>query len=661
MMFAVVAAALAPPVQAHPDQDLTAIRIATGEWARALQNGDSAYMDELLHPDFESSATLFPGDRRNLLSLLQEGLLDFERVELKHATFNRSGQQAQVEPVIFYLAFFQQPKALALQLARQADRWRITAIADSKNIPRELIPALPEQQRLHPVTVRVRDAKSGAPVFSRVHVRDKKGEYWPPAGHMKDFPIGFNNAVGGDVMVDGRRFAYVESEFMLPLAVGSYTMELAKGMEYVNRDLSFEVTAGSIPELDVDIARWIDMNERGWYSGDTHIHFLTPQAGLLEARAEDLNVANVLAAQWAALYTDVVHFTGAPSAISDARHIVYVNEEARHPHLGHTVLLNLRELVYPMGWGTSELQNSQGIHGGLDYPPMAFIADAAKQQGGLVSWAHFPNPGAELAVDFALGKIDAVDLMTWADPLSADGGPRGSATDAWYRLLNAGFRAPALGGTDKMFNMQIAGSVRTYVKIDEEFNYANWIEGIRAGRTFATSGPMLEMTVEGRLPGASLELRKGTSVAVVVKVDSMLPVEAIEIVMNGEVIERMSTAERSRSYTWSIDLPVREGGWLAARTYSDHRFTHQRFSHFSPPLRHFAHTSPVYLEVDGATPVSVSALSELLKEVDQVIEWAETRGSYADNEQREEMLAVFNAARRRYEEKLQRACCEPTH
>ena len=43
-----------------------------------------------------------------------------------------------------------------------------------------------------------------------------------------------------------------------------------------------------------------DMAGEGWYSGDTHVRFLSPHSAWLEARGEDLNVVNVLAAKWGA-------------------------------------------------------------------------------------------------------------------------------------------------------------------------------------------------------------------------------------------------------------------------------------------------------------------------------------------------------------------------
>src|SRR5438132_13648835 len=50
----------------------------------------------------------------------------------------------------------------------------------------------------------------------------------------------------------------------------------------------------------------------------------------------------------------------------------------------------------------------------------------------------------ELPVDVALGKVDYLEIVAFADHQATAG--------VWYRLLNLGFRIPAAGGTDAMAN-----------------------------------------------------------------------------------------------------------------------------------------------------------------------------------------------------------------
>ena len=50
----------------------------------------------------------------------------------------------------------------------------------------------------------------------------------------------------------------------------------------------------------------------GWYSGDSHVHFLSTQGALTEQAAEDLNVVNLLQSQWGSLFTNTEEFTRRP-------------------------------------------------------------------------------------------------------------------------------------------------------------------------------------------------------------------------------------------------------------------------------------------------------------------------------------------------------------
>src|SRR5207244_6231317 len=93
--------------------------------------------------------------------------------------------------------------------------------------------------------------------------------------------------------------------------------------------------------------RWNDVSKAGWYSGDTHVHFVSTQGGHLEAKGEDLNVVNLLLSQWGHLFTNTEEFVGGPSVSRDGRTIVYASQENRQHMLGHLTLLGLKKPVMP--------------------------------------------------------------------------------------------------------------------------------------------------------------------------------------------------------------------------------------------------------------------------------------------------------------------------
>ena len=96
------------------------------------------------------------------------------------------------------------------------------------------------------------------------------------------------------------------------------------------------------------------MNDQRWFSGDTHVHFLSTQGSLREAQAEDLNVVNLLQSQWGSLFTNTEDFTGEPVSSRDGRTVVWANQENRQHLLGHMILLGLEGAGLPMVLGGAE-------------------------------------------------------------------------------------------------------------------------------------------------------------------------------------------------------------------------------------------------------------------------------------------------------------------
>ncbi len=434
-------------------------------------------------------------------------------------------------------------------------------------------------------------------------------------------------------------------DFTVRVPSGHYTIEGLRGIEYEPVVSGFEVASSRTPRVELQFRRWSHIEKDGWYSGDTHVHFLDVSTAVLEAQAEDLHIVNILATKWGELITDVKQFTGGPDPVSDAETIVYVNEESRHGFLGHTVLLNLKELVYPLAWGSIE---EEGVPGGIDYPPMARQADAAHAQGGFVSWAHFPNPKGEVAIDIALGKVDSIDLMTWGNAFHRDD-VRPPASKTWYRFLNYGFKIPATGGTDKMWNNQVVGIPRTYVNIEGGLSYTGWLDSIRARRTFVTTGPVIFLTVDGKGLGETIAASRGQNLSVKAEVRSRIPVEKLEIVQGGEIVAVTANPDRSRNLTLEMSLSAEKSSWVAARAHSAEILPYQTSWYVvrdGIPL--MAHTSPVYVEVDGQPTRSSEDAAFFIGWIDESLGWVKDTARIPDPEQRREMIDLFESARKIY-------------
>ena len=141
-------------------------------------------------------------------------------------------------------------------------------------------------------------------------------------------------------------------------------------------------------------------------------------------------------------------------------------------------------------------------------------------------WCH-NGRGLEAPVAAALGKLDGFNLFDpfWMDP----------EYEIWYRLLNCGIPLPASTGSDWF----VCSKHRVYVDLGgAAFDYDRWIDGLKAGRTFITNGPLLLLRADGAAPGDTLQVQPEQELEVEVELASHHRVDRIELVCNGAVVHR---------------------------------------------------------------------------------------------------------------------------
>ena len=220
----------------------------------------------------------------------------------------------------------------------------------------------------------------------------------------------------------------------------------------------------------------------------------------------------------------------------------------------------------------------------------------------------------------ALGHVDAFNV---GDGLDAD-------YERYYALLNCGFRLPTSSGTD----WWIYDHNRVFVQAPGTFTYESWIFGLRAGRTFVTNGPLIEFTVNGQGPGATLQVTEPLKIRA--SALSRVPFERLEIVHDGEVIAQQ-TAIGQRHATIEHEVPVERGGWIAARVSGNAR-TYAGF-------RVYAHSSPVYLRVAGTPFRRASAAGAFIDEIEDSKRFIRKSYKFASQSDLALALGRFDAGR----------------
>jgi hypothetical protein len=201
----------------------------------------------------------------------------------------------------------------------------------------------------------------------------------------------------------------------------------------------------------------------------------------------------------------------------------------------------------------------------------------------------------ELPVDVALGKVDYMEIVSFADHQATAG--------VWYRLLNLGFHLPAAGGTDAMADYATlrgpVGLNRVYASVaDGPIESTAWLTSLRAGRTFATNGPLLDFTLGGQPIGSTVTLERAQEVEFSARLRSIVPVDHAQLVCNGRVVRELALSAGRTALETRGSLPLTQSGWCLLRAFSAQAEY--------PVLDNFVYatTSPVYVSIAGARPHS---------------------------------------------------------
>ncbi|MEM8734976.1 MAG: hypothetical protein AAGG44_12170, partial [Planctomycetota bacterium] len=182
------------------------------------------------------------------------------------------------------------------------------------------------------------------------------------------------------------------------------------------------------------------------------------------------------------------------------------------------------------------------------------------------------------------------------------------------------------------------GIARAYVKVDLPFTYTGWIEGIRRGRTFTSSGPLVSLSVNDALIGATISTGADDLLKISASFVSRDPIGTAQLVSNGAVIAERTTSSTRCDLT--VTIPAEESRWIIAR--SSHRsdgradFGFGNFNAITGPG--VAHTSPIYVEVDGRPRFEPAAAEFWRERIAKHIRDVQTVGRFAHRGQMQEAV-----------------------
>jgi hypothetical protein len=202
------------------------------------------------------------------------------------------------------------------------------------------------------------------------------------------------------------------------------------------------------------------------------------------------------------------------------------------------------------------------------YPSNTDMLRKAKAQGALTAYVHaYYGDTDPLAATLGIARAFPVDAaLGLVDCLEWSGSSR-SALAVWHHALNNDLKVTPVGGEDSITSLhhtKLIGSVRTYAHSGYVLKIEPWIEALRQGNTFFTTGPLLEFRVNGRMPGETIRLASaGGSVTIDAKMHSIVPVSKLRIYRNGVIFREVPIGADGRSATLKEDVRVSESSWFS--------------------------------------------------------------------------------------------------
>jgi len=405
---------------------------------------------------------------------------------------------------------------------------------------------------------------------------------------------------------------FVARPFIITLPPGKWRLAVGRGVEYLPVFEEFAIAANQKLERDIKLARWVDMPRMGWYSGDPEFHDWRDQPWrndfiLAWAEAADIHMTSVLS------------YNKTPT-------------ETGHPQMGYGRTFRYQRGDYALASGHEGPRSNVAEQGHmLQLNTTSIVRDISKdhlmdlacdtihQQGGLcgyahLAWAHIVtsrmgqgqeiHPNWDDNINTVRGKIDFFEILQY----------RQLDVENYYDFLNMGIKLTALAASDVTGGMTL-GESRTYVYTGQSFSPDAWYAGLKEGHAFVTNGPMLLLTVDGKMPGDEVHVAKNANLRIRARAwapEAMGSPKVLEVISHGKVIRSVESHDAKQSeLTAEFELPAGESQWIVARTTTYNQG--------------IAHTSPVYVIVDGVSFADRAQLPQLVEKRTKILDFIEKR------------------------------------
>lgn len=446
---------------------------------------------------------------------------------------------------------------------------------------------------------------SGAEVPAMVRLTAKASRrLWEPAGAADLRPL-MNDITRMPIYGPGRGYMMYVPEpwrgvywvmpgpFELALPAGEWEIHVWRGLENIPVKMDLNVKPGTWTRQVIASKRWIDMGAKGWYAGDDHVHarlMSSEDADKLMAwtRASDIAICNVLEMGDEVRTWYAQRGFGPEYRVKSGNHWLIPGQEDPRGVLGHAIGLNL----------TAKVRDPDR------YLDQRHVAEEIHRQGGLYGHTHV---GAKaLFVERQMALYTPFDLVDFNSVMQA-----ALNTELLYHYLNLGYKMTASAGTDTPYGGTI-GSVRVYAfaGIAKELDPDAWFSAMKKGRTFVTTGPMVDFRIGEAMPGDELILENDRPLKV--RIDaSGLPgksaPKAVRLIRFGKILKEVTaTLPAKENLSLEAEVAPGDGCWLAAQVIGEDGSE--------------ALTTPIYLKRPGYRWWDIAQVPTLLADQERVLQ-----------------------------------------
>jgi hypothetical protein len=390
-------------------------------------------------------------------------------------------------------------------------------------------------------------------------------------------------------------------------------MTAAFGIAYHAADVELEVTPGAQTVVELRLQRALDLGP--WRCGDFHVHSaprfdcdVAADQRLIAAAAEglDLFVAtdhNVLT-DWQPVLSE----SGLGALVVLPGVEVTPDVWAIPEYIGHFNLFPLSsdfdpsqfEREFFQGFDMSKRARAQNPH------PVIIQVNHPRSSdvnGLFITTGFDPHDRAHddavLSFDF-----DTLEAFNGREITYYNLDHTWDVLQDWFKLLNAGKRVVATGGSDTHgLASSIFGYPRNCVRTDRDtafsgtFSTNRLIDALRAGQVEVTSGPFIDATLEGCGPGQPCEVSGAGMLSVTVSAPNWAPVDRLGVVVNGDVVTILPVD--ALPFTADIPLSFTRDSWLVVWVDAATPARGPLPAELSTPLPSMAFTNPIFIDADG--------------------------------------------------------------